>query len=1325
MGPRPSTDGDGKGAELMFLPPVVQRRYRHRQELGAGGMGKVSLVDDLIDGVPRALKWVTVEEPASAMEQRHLREFRILSELDHPNIVGVDAYGIVPGQFRYYTCEHLRGPALQTVIDKQRLTPQLATTVLVQLLRALSRVHALGWVHGDVKPENLLFREPLADTPPELCLIDFGLAHPERRPCEERVLGTVYYMAPEQILGARADGRADLYAVGVLAYQLFTGRLPFHSRERFEVLEAHVRTLPTPPRKYVPDLPPELEEVILSLLEKKPADRPTSANETLRQLHTACGIQLQPETTATTLSYLRGEDATGWEDPLQLALGTVLQRSGGARELAVTWESPLAEAGDRAYHSLPLRPQEGGATKVGMVLVRSAVAGDVDAARQMMRRRLECAGVPVIDIDAGGTPILDLVSGILARLPEPLRATGQGYQRLTAPLADGDLGADELVDWLTVVGRDYPIAIFVDRFEIAAEPLCRLLSAIARAEEDNADLRQVSWVGWQQEAASLIVSHWLQGSEGVHWCQPLGLPPLDLDGLGRWLARRFGDWHLPAPLRRLLEEESEGSPSLLQSALESLVEEGLLVKGWDGWSLTQSDGLDGSPRVQATIHGIRELSPEDRELLTGLAALGGSGDLEWMRRITGSEITVLVPAIRRLRDLGWITAELEGRRFRFRTVFARKAVESCVPPQRWRELNTEVAAWLREREAAGFRVCPERLARHLLAASNGVDAATIVDAAARQALQEGRVLAGIRWLERLLEIPGLQISTIVDAFDRLAELRQRWGPSDEVARLRRQAVEWSARLSGAVELHGSLLAKLGAHLGRGGDFSAAAECVKQVLKQLRGQPGAAPNRASLLLGIELQLQRGVPVELPRLWAAVDALPAATDGTLLGWEAWLRAETSLLTGQRDVARRHLEEGVRKLDGDTGVAASGWCVQLLARLRDLIGMKKDAIRHHRLAARVFARCGVSHRQGCSFLHMGSLTFASGDLGEAEELLLRAERIFDRTGSKVELPRVYWLQGELLARGGWVLEAGRRFALCRRWTRQYPHTPWGWEALLSEAAIATRRGQLDRAVQLLRGKAHPSQAPHADQPGPWMRWGEIATAAALKGGDPAGALTLNLHTLQEIRPRGDRRHQAPFWRMRLTLLERFGCRTEAAELRHRLEKQGAAGGGDTPAPEASEEVLLRRGDQEALARHYVRAATAAFQSGERARGLFFLEEAEFHARRLRAVPLVPLIEARLAVIRAREDSAVTVEATLIRCWRSLARCGVHAGRVELLLLWATAREDAGDLRAAECLRAAAHGRAQRFTQRIPGEADANAAYAWMRNAHGCAPPESLLTT
>lgn len=1293
-------------------------------------MGQVSLVDDLLDGVPRALKWVAVEQPSSAMEQRHLREFRVLSELDHPNIVGVDAYGIVPGSFRFYTCEHLRGPSLQSVLEKERLAPDLAFTVLVHLLRALARVHAIGWVHGDVKPENLIFREPLGDDTPELCLIDFGLAHPERRPCEERVLGTVYYMAPEQILGARADGRADLYAVGVLAYQLLTGRLPFFGRDRLAILEGHVRTLPTAPRKYAPEMSLETEEFILSLLEKKPSDRPGSALEALKILHTKCGLDIQPETQATTLSCLRGEDATGWEDPLQLALGTVLQRSGGERELGVTWESPMIDGGDRAYHSLPLRPQEGGATKVGMVLVRSAVPGDVTAARRIIQRRLECSGVPVIEIDASRAPILDLVSGILARLPEPHAGDPKSgkstrFRELALALGTADFGIEDLVHWLGVIAREFPVAVFVDRFEEASEALCTLLSLLATTEKEpgRGDLRRISWVGWQQEAPGPRAGRWLQGDEGRHWCQALQLPTLDLDGLGRWLARRFGNWRLPATLRRLLEEESEGSPALLQSVLESLVEAGVLTKGWDGWALLQQQGLEGSPRVLTTIHEVRKLPEEDRAILTGLSALGGSADMEWLRRITGTEITVLVPAIRRLRASGWITAELEGRRFRFRTVFARKAVQACVPPRQWQELNSEVATWLRERSTSGIQVCPERLARHLLAADQHTDAAVIVDAAAEQALRDGRVLAGIRWLERLLEIPGLETLAIVKALDRLAELRQRWGPSDEVERLRRQAVEWCQRLDDQQQLQGELLARLGAHLGRGGDFAAAAKCVQQVIRLLRSDPGASANRASLLLGIELQILRGVPDELPRLWQKAAALPAATDGAIVGWEAWLQAETSLLRGQRDVARRQLEEGIRCLDASTSPVASAWCVQLLARFRDLSGLKRDAVRHHRLAARLFARSGVSHRQGCSFLHMGELSFRSGDLAEAEELLQRAERIFERTGSQVELPRVYWLQGELLARGGWVLEAARRFAQCRRWTKKYPHTQWGWDALLSEAAIAMRRGQLDRAVKLLRGSAHPSRAPHADQPDPWMRWGEIATAAALKGGDPAGALSLNLRALQEIRPRGDRRDLAPFWRKRLVLLERFGCRSEAAELRKRLQSQGtrvphARDAGAEP----SEEVLLRRADEDALARFYVNAATEALDNGERSRGLYMLEEAEFHARRLRAVPLVPLIEARLAVLRARTDSAVTVEGTLVRCWRTLVRCGVHAGRIELLLLWATAREDAGDLPRAEALRAAAHRRAVVWAERVPGKPDPNLVYQWLRNAHGCAPPEPL---
>ena len=202
----------------MPIPSVIHRRYRYLDDLGEGGMGRVILVEDLARAsAVCALKWVPTSDPPSRQQARHTREFRILTRFDHPHLLRVFNLGrddAACGQ--YFTCEHLAGPLANDLIG--RADDEIIVTILVQLFRTLGYLHNQKWVHGDLKPTNVMLRSPLGDDVPQMCLFDFGLAHLEGRPPEEKIVGTLHYMPPEMILGGRLERRGDLYSAGVCAY---------------------------------------------------------------------------------------------------------------------------------------------------------------------------------------------------------------------------------------------------------------------------------------------------------------------------------------------------------------------------------------------------------------------------------------------------------------------------------------------------------------------------------------------------------------------------------------------------------------------------------------------------------------------------------------------------------------------------------------------------------------------------------------------------------------------------------------------------------------------------------------------------------------------------------------------------------------------------------------------------------------------------------------------------------------------------------------------------------------------------------------------------
>ena len=254
--------------------------YRLLRPIGRGSMGTVHLAVDRRDGRPVALKAMSLGSDVTDTELAHLRQ-RFLGEveaarrLSHPDIVNVYEAGETAGS-AWLAMELLRGCDLGRYTHMSRLLPEpLVLQLTERLARALAHAHAQGVVHRDIKPGNVMLDLPTG----QLKLTDFGVAGlaDMSRTRTGIVLGTPFYMAPEQLAGAGADARSDLYALGVLLFQLLTGRLPHEQSSLGELLRA-VASEPAPDvRTLRPALAPDLAELVARTLHKQPAGRPADA----------------------------------------------------------------------------------------------------------------------------------------------------------------------------------------------------------------------------------------------------------------------------------------------------------------------------------------------------------------------------------------------------------------------------------------------------------------------------------------------------------------------------------------------------------------------------------------------------------------------------------------------------------------------------------------------------------------------------------------------------------------------------------------------------------------------------------------------------------------------------------------------------------------------------------------------------------------------------------------------------------------------------------------------------------------------------------------
>jgi serine/threonine protein kinase len=232
----------------------------------------------------RTGRTVAIKVPHPEMESdpvffdRFRREEEIGKALDHSGVMKVLADG--DRSQIYMVMEWVEGRLLRQILSEQKvLPPERAIKIALGICEALAYIHSHGVVHRDLKPENIM-----VDSEDRIKLIDFGIAGKEgaRRLTFAKlsqVMGTPDYISPEQVKGKRGDGRSDVYALGVMLYEMLTGKVPFQGPNPFAIMNDRLMNNPTPPREINPSISPELQEIIYRAIEREPKNRYASAHE--------------------------------------------------------------------------------------------------------------------------------------------------------------------------------------------------------------------------------------------------------------------------------------------------------------------------------------------------------------------------------------------------------------------------------------------------------------------------------------------------------------------------------------------------------------------------------------------------------------------------------------------------------------------------------------------------------------------------------------------------------------------------------------------------------------------------------------------------------------------------------------------------------------------------------------------------------------------------------------------------------------------------------------------------------------------------------------
>jgi len=299
--PRPAPGGQsGTGARTPPAPPkgprldrastlsgqLLDTRYEVQRKLGEGGMSFVYLAREIATGETVAIKVLSPKLASDKTSVERLRrEAGLAMRLDHPNVCRIMRLGESEDGLIYLVMPYLQGELLSDrEVRDGPMDVASGVALLRQVCAGLQHAHELQIVHRDLKPENIML---VSDGRGDRAVVmDFGLAK-ERRvdPAVQKltatgiILGTPEFMSPEQIRGRPLDARSDVYALGIVAFELFTGKLPFQGKNAQEMMIARLRGAPTPLRQLRPELPESLEKALLKALAPDPIDRYSTAME--------------------------------------------------------------------------------------------------------------------------------------------------------------------------------------------------------------------------------------------------------------------------------------------------------------------------------------------------------------------------------------------------------------------------------------------------------------------------------------------------------------------------------------------------------------------------------------------------------------------------------------------------------------------------------------------------------------------------------------------------------------------------------------------------------------------------------------------------------------------------------------------------------------------------------------------------------------------------------------------------------------------------------------------------------------------------------------
>lgn len=930
---------------------IIKARYRIEGTVGKGSVGTVLTAYDTQENRRVALK---VLSPTFSAETtgRLLRHAQQMIALTHPHIVKVYAWD-QDADYTFQVETFVAAPTLHTYLDPRQPPPwnhEQRVKFLQEITLALEYAHSQGVIHGDLKPSNIYLTEQ------GIQIDGFGLGRLE----ESHNLLTApflfldsHYLAPEQILGHILDARTDLYTLGVIAYQLFTGQLPFEGETDEEILQIHLRRAPRPPREINPDISPAEEHMILKLLAKNPNHRYASAQQVRNVLNslTAAAVEdLHPQRRIPLIGHgpARQTLQKCWE----------AAREGHGQLVFITGEAGIGKTA--------LAQQVAAQSQPPVALTGQCQEQQTGTAYQVFADILRAyfATVPPEFFNEETQKLL----GNFARLVPEIR---QMLPQLTTPAPlEPEQEQFRLMSHLTqfihTATQRRPWLIILDNLQWA----------------DRSSLELLRYLGYHLPTmAMLIIGAYREEeltrehplAEALHHLsshpgyQEIALQRLTQNEVQELLKIL---WHMPAPdsLAQTIFEHTQGNPRYIEEIAQALVDNGILNTTEDIETTQTLSQVQLPPSMREAVRQrIERLSPSTRALLHQAAVLGASFNFDTLQEMSGLSKWETLENLDQALERGLLEETPGEGALRFRHNEIQQILYADLGTLRRQMLHRKAAEALENQVHPHPERNAEKLAYHFLQAEERGRALKYSLLVAQQAQSAYANDIAVQWYQKVLTL-----------YEQLAQ---------------NHAPEYYEQYLSAHQALGEVLLRQGA-------YDDALEHSQTVWKELTAAPATPLEQLARLCHLIARIrERRSEYRLALSWAEkglgylTNHQPASAATQLYNLAGWI----NIRQGDYGMAQSQLQLALILAQAANLRQAEANSLQNLGVVESHLGQSAQAQANFEQALSIYRETGDQYGESAVLSHLGQILESQGNYAESQACYERALHIYREIGDR----------------------------------------------------------------------------------------------------------------------------------------------------------------------------------------------------------------------------------------------------------------------------------------------------------------------------------------